>query len=298
VCDSPLPARAAITGADRLLGLAGSFEVRICDACGSGVTAPHVDEDDLAALYPAGYGSHEDSEGGALTRVLAALKAGQVSLQLRALPLNAATHRAPGRALDVGCGRGDLARGLLARGWRVDGIEPSERAAAIASARGVRVLGATLSASDLEERYDLIVMRHSLEHLPDPVADLRRVRRALAPAGFVAISLPNFAGRQRRVFGARWFHLDLPRHRVHFTPASLQLALDQAGLRASTVSTSTSVLGLPASVQYAVFGRCLAPSGLRLRAAAAVCLACFPLTWLLDRAGGERDTLHALAYAD
>jgi SAM-dependent methyltransferase len=298
VCGAPLPARAAIVGVDRLLGLPGSFVVHVCATCGSGVTAPYVAEQGLAALYPAGYGSHEETERGAPARAIAALKAVQVALILHSAPLAAATARAPGRALDVGCGRGDLARGLLARGWQVDGIEPSQRASELAAARGVRMLGATLSAASLQPQYDLVVLRHSLEHLPDPVADLQRVRGALAAGGHVAISLPNFASWQRRWFASRWFHLDVPRHRVHFTPDSLALALDRAGLATHTLTRSTSVLGLPASVQYLALGRCLAPGGMRLRAIAGLCVAVFPMTSLLDRLGGERDTLHALASAD
>src|SRR5204862_5797584 len=108
--------------------------------------------------------------------------------------------------------------------------------------------------------------------------DLRTLRGALRPAGRLVISLPNFSSWQRRRFASRWFHLDLPRHRVHFTAGSLQRALDSAGLAVSSQLTSTSVLGLPASVQYALVGRCLAPGGLRLRALAAICCGVFPLT--------------------
>src|SRR5207248_566255 len=100
---------------------------------------------------------------------------------------------------------------------------------------------------------------------------------------------------QRRFFGSRWFHLDLPRHRVHFTPASLALALSQAGLAVRHQFASTSVLGLPASLQYVAIGRCIAASGPKLHASVAVCGSLFPLTWLVDHLGGELDTVHTVA---
>jgi hypothetical protein len=59
--------------------------------------------------------------------------------------------------------------------------------------------------------------------------------------------------------------LDLPRHRVHFTPAALGRALEAAGLELVRLETSTSTVDLPATLQYAVAGRCLFPDGLRLR---------------------------------
>jgi hypothetical protein len=41
----------------------------------------------------------------------------------------------------------------------------------------------------------------------------------------VLVTLPNFGGWQRRRLGEDCFHLDLPRHRAHFTPAGVESAL-------------------------------------------------------------------------
>ena len=296
ICDAELPLQAAIRGADRLLGTPGRFEVRVCRSCGAGSTSPRVAEAGLGALYPPGYGSHEQGAGGPVGALLDRLKRVQVALILRSAPLAAAAGERTGTALDVGCGRGDLARGLLDRGWRVDGVEPSERAAAIAAGHGVRVLAPTLSAlPPADGVYDLIVLRHSLEHLADPIAGLRAITALLAPGGRVAISLPNFGSWQRRSFGSRWFHLDVPRHRVHVTAGALALALRRSGLRVTAKSSSTSLLGLPASIQYAMLGRCIAPGGWRLRLCAAACVLVYPLARALDALGGEGDTLHAIA---
>jgi SAM-dependent methyltransferase len=296
VCTAPLASRASLHGVDRLLGLPGRYEVLICGSCGTGCTGPPLEAAGLAGLYPRGYGSHEDNSGSRYGALADRLKRVQVAVLLHTQPFAGVLGDVPGRALDVGCGRGDLAAALIARGWSVDGVEPTPRAAATAAARGVDVVGPTVAEATLAgSGYDLIVMRHSLEHVLDPVDDLQRLRGALRARGRVVISLPNFSSWQRRRFGSRWFHLDLPRHRVHFTPASLRLALERAGLTTRSQFTTTSVLGLPASIQYLLVGRCLAPGGLRLRALAVLCCALFPLTWLTDRLGGERDTVHSVA---
>ncbi len=142
--------------------------------------------------------------------------------------------------------------------------------------------------------YDVAILRHSLEHLTDPVGDLRRVAAALRPGGLVLITVPNFGGWQARRFGSRWYHLDLPRHRVHFGPETLDRALDGAGLELVELGTSTSTVGLPASLQYAVAGRCLFPTGMPLRVASGLCVLAYPVAWPLDRIGGG-DLLHAVA---
>jgi 2-polyprenyl-3-methyl-5-hydroxy-6-metoxy-1,4-benzoquinol methylase len=294
-CGAALLELPSIVGGDRLLATPGAFEVRVCPRCGAGRTGPPASASELSGFYGDGYGAHEDGASDPLAIVLRRLKRVQSSAILTREPFSSALGTRAGRALDVGCGRGDLAGALIARGWRVGGIEPSARAAAIAERRGVEIVGATLEAAGLDGGYDLVVLRHSLEHLPDPVGDLRRVREALRPGGRVVISVPNFASWQRRRFGADWFHLDLPRHRTHFTAASLRWALNSADLEIGEQFTSTSVLGLAGSLQYAAFHRCLAPGGARLRLLGALCCAVFPATWLADRLGGEADTLHVIA---
>jgi SAM-dependent methyltransferase len=294
LCDEALPELPSIVGGDRLLARPGAFDVRICPRCGAGSSGPPLSQSELSGFYGEGYAAHEDAAG-PLARAMRRLKRMQSSAILRRAPFSGALGERPGRALDIGCGRGDLAAALLARGWRVAGVEPSERAAAIAGRRGVEVLGGTLATAALDESYDVVVFRHSLEHLPDPVGDLGRVREALRPGGRVVISVPNFGSWQRRRFGADWFHLDLPRHRTHFTAASLGYAMRRAGLSVGEQFTTTSILGLPGSLQYAAIHRCLAPGGLRLRMLGALCSAAFPITWLIDRIGGEGDTLHLVA---
>jgi hypothetical protein len=54
-------------------------------------------------------------------------------------------------------------------------------------------------------------------------------------------------------------------------------------------------VGLWASVQYRVWGRCLFPEGLALRVAAGLCALGLPLATLADRLGGGGDLLHATA---
>ena len=110
-------------------------------------------------------------------------------------------------------------RGL---GYRADGIDPSPR-------------GAEISRATIEEHtardLDAVVMWHSLEHVPDPVAAMRRVREMLRPGGVLVVAAPNIASLQASVGGAVWFHLDLPRHRTHLTPAGLRALMSRAAIQ-------------------------------------------------------------------
>ena len=176
------------------------------------------------------------------------------------------------------------------------GVEPDALACERAREVGVDARHGTLADVELEaDAYDLVIFRHSLEHTADPVGDLRKVARALRPGGTLLISVPNFASRWRRVFGSRWFPLDLPRHRTHFTPEGMRRALEQAGLRTTDISHASISVSLPASIQYALAGRCLFPGGLSLRIASGIAGLLLPLTALIDRVLRTGDELNAVA---
>jgi SAM-dependent methyltransferase len=151
-------------------------------------------------------------------------------------------------------------------------------------------------ASFDDRKFDAAVLRQSLEHTIDPLGDLRRLRPMLRGGGLVAISVPNFAGWQARRLRSRWFHLDVPRHRVHFTPDGLARLLVQAGFERIEVRLGTSAVGLPASIQYRLAGRCLFPSGLALNVASGLAALTMPVASVANRGGGG-DLLHALAHA-
>jgi SAM-dependent methyltransferase len=286
----------SIQAPDRLHGGPGAYQVARCPSCGAGVTLPPVSDERLADFYPRNYGPYDERMNPVERLASRTIRAFQGWNALRSMPLSALRGRDRGRGLDVGCGRGDLAASLIRRGWTMAGVEPSPAACAVAAARGVDVQCGTLSSVPLErEAYDAAVFRHSLEHTSDPVAALRVVEAALAPAGLVLITVPNFGSWQARRFAGRWYHLDLPRHRVHFTPTALDRALRVAGFDVLAISTSSSAVGLPASLQYRVVGRCLFPDGFALRAAAGLCALTLPVTLALDSARGGGDLLHAVA---
>jgi SAM-dependent methyltransferase len=281
---------------DRLCGLPGTFSVACCESCGLGVTLPAADASELESYYPTTYGAYE-LPGGLLRLLSVTIQRLQCWQALRTAPLKRLAGAPARRLLDVGCGRGDLGAWFVRHGWWVVGIEPSAGACAVARSRGVDTRHGTLADVELEPGgYDAVVFRQSLEHVADPLADLRRAHDALHDGGIAIVSVPNFGCWQRRRFGAHWFHLDLPRHRFHFTPDSLHATLARAGFEQVEICTSSSPIGLPASIQYALTGRCLFPAGLKLRIAVAMCAPVAPLAWLLDRLAGEGDVLHAVAF--
>jgi SAM-dependent methyltransferase len=141
------------------------------------------------------------------------------------------TLKPAGRLLDFGCGNGAFASHMSAAGFDAVGIEPFSLGLPLTGER-LRLIRAPLD--DVEGElglFDVITMWHVLEHLRDPVAILERLAAHLAPDGVLVVSVPNFSSVQRGVFQGSWFHLDPPRHLIHFEPSTLNECLGRAGLR-------------------------------------------------------------------
>jgi SAM-dependent methyltransferase len=77
-----------------------------------------------------------------------------------------------------------------------------------------------------------VVIRNVLEHLFDPNAEIREIRRILKPNGYVYLKVPNVEFEHgfncRLVFGKEHV-FEPPYHLNYFSPASLQKFLDKSG---------------------------------------------------------------------
>ncbi len=71
--------------------------------------------------------------------------------------------------------------------------------------------------------------------------------------------------------------------------------MELAGLQAKDISHASISVSLPASIQYALVGRCLFPGGLSLRIAAGFAGLLLPLSGLLDLILRTGDELNAVA---
>lgn len=214
-------------GWDRLHGLPGSFPVVRCLNCKSSYLVRRPA--DLASYYPAD--SYAAYEGAGMNRHYSRAPGRGYGLRRRRELLRS-LKPGGGTLLDVGCGTGDFLVVMRDRpDWRVEGLEPSSDASRYArEVRGLSVRQGMLPLSDLPGHYyDVIMMWHVLEHIPDLVAALEEVRRLLRIGGLLVVAIPAVDSLEANLFGQYWAGYDVPRHLVAFSRSSLRDFLIRSG---------------------------------------------------------------------
>jgi SAM-dependent methyltransferase len=132
------------------------------------------------------------------------------------------------KILDVGCGRGRLLGILHRAGFRhLSGIDPYV-ASDVEVTPGVTVRKRTLES--LNERFDLIMFHHVLEHIADGAQALHHAARLLSPGGRILVRVPTVDGVAWERYRENWSGLDAPRHFFLHSRSSLGLLAGQAGL--------------------------------------------------------------------
>ena len=107
-----------------------------------------------------------------------------------------------GRALELGCYKGDSTQWLMQRYEDLTVIEAASDLVEAARARfgaKVKFLCNTFEACDLAEEFDAIFLINTLEHLDDPVVVLRKIRSWLSPAGRLFVLVPNAQAPSRQI---------------------------------------------------------------------------------------------------
>jgi SAM-dependent methyltransferase len=240
-------------GSDRLQRLPGIFRVVRCRPCGLLRQNPRPTAETIGAYYPETYEPYSPSlrdESNSLRR----LDRWYGMAKRRRL---IEKHQATGRILDVGCATGNFLAEMKRTGrWQAVGIEPNEPAALRARAsNGLDVRTGRLA--DLEAppaSFDVVTLWNVVEHVHEPIDDLRRAVALLKPGGWLVLSLPNLDSLEVRLFGRGWCGWDLPRHLYFFSRATLGSAL--AGLDLTQVER---VYLSGSQISFALSLRCLYP---------------------------------------
>jgi len=228
-------ARYAFTTEDRLHPIPGRFDSYRCFRCGVLFLHPFPTDVVLARHYPEEeyYAYQEEREnqssglGGYLKNLALSRSSWAGKLLRRLARLRgsevwevAAWFPSGSTVLDIGCGNGAYLAIFKKFGFDCYGIETSPKAAAIARQRGFLVEEKDGEAF-FKKKFDVILLRHTFEHLANPKEVLKSCRRLIKETGRLVITVPSFGSVSFFLFRSAYWQVDAPRHLFCFTPAGL-----------------------------------------------------------------------------
>jgi 2-polyprenyl-3-methyl-5-hydroxy-6-metoxy-1,4-benzoquinol methylase len=236
---SPFWSRKTVTS-DFESGL-GDFDIKYCSRCQVGFTDPYPTEATSGFLY-------EEKTSGDFDRIQDSWIDGIKNHLAGGLLKKIAPASDPARVrrfLDYSCGNARFASlaAQLFSGAEIDAVDYQEKPPAIFSTpQRMRYIQAADFAK-MTQRYDLIFLRHVLEHTHRPVELIRLLASRLQPTGVLYIEVPNLRSGCARVFGGKWKGYYAPRHIFHFTRESLAEIIELAGLQGRVEKTEMPLMG-------------------------------------------------------
>lgn len=145
--------------------------------------------------------------------------------------------REGGKLLDIGCGVGAFLEAVSKeRMWDIYGVEPSDYVFRLAHEKfGDNIIKGTLEEANFKNKsFDVVTLWNVLEHVPDPFALLKEVRRILKDDGLLIIAVPNVKYYLLKCFIVKViFHKNVSwyptEHLYHFSLKTLEKLTNKAG---------------------------------------------------------------------
>ena len=155
-----------------------------------------------------------------------------------------------GRMLDFGFGSGGYLLRMKDLGWESWGVEIDSQSVKSMNEIGVRAFHNLWDLEIPNDYFDHVIAYHSIEHVFDPKAVLKRLQDIIKPGGKIHMGVPNFNSFAGRAFRGYWDNLGVPIHPYVFTTASATKYLKDAGFRNISVRYASYPEGLLGSLQF------------------------------------------------
>lgn len=191
------------------------------------ITSPQPSLDALGKYYESvDYISHTDSKRSLFEKAYHFVK--KIALKNKLNLINS-LQADKGRILDIGAGTGDFLSVAKQDGWQTVGVEPSDKAKAIAKKKGVSFVEQT---TELESHsFDVITMWHVLEHVPNLDNQIKELKRLLKTNGTLIVAVPNFKSFDAKYYGKFWAAYDVPIHFWHFSKKAIKMLFEKEGMQ-------------------------------------------------------------------
>ena len=191
------------------------------------VTSPKPHIEILPEYYKSeAYISHTDSKKSFTDKIYQQVKKFMLLKKLKWIEKK---YPEKGRLLDIGAGTGEFLFEAKKRGWKVNGIEPDEKARKLAFEKGIKLV--ENSSHFKSEKFDVISLWHVFEHVYDIRTQVIELEQLLKKDGLLIIAVPNFQSYDAKYYREFWAAYDVPRHLSHFSQNSFKYLFSRTGFK-------------------------------------------------------------------
>ena len=202
----------------------------MCTRCPTLYSRKRFDEQSLAIFYSKFYremytGSSVPTDGWFEEQVSSGIK---ILSQLKGLGV--ISHDLSGKhVLEVGCGSGGILVPFTEIGAEVVGIDFDDTYMEAGRKRGLNLIDQSIYEFQADNKFDLIILKDVLEHLPDLNLVLQRLKGLLSESGDIYIQVPTFEGLEFLGYKNDFLRYFQNAHIVHFSEASLNYIFAKNG---------------------------------------------------------------------
>lgn len=225
LCGSVTPVNDIVVLCQDRYGL--PMQMVVCKQCSLGRTDPVLDDASLASFYEFEFSRlHRGATSPTEKYLEYVIPAGESLYKFleTQIPTGDLTTVA-----EVGCATGANLLPFQSAGKQVVGFDFDESYMAYGKDRGVAMQYGDYKESLPHESQDLLILSHVLEHLPDPVSELRELALRVKAGGFLYVEVPGiFSITQRWKHTPGLYHQN--DHIYHFHEAYLRAVFESLGL--------------------------------------------------------------------
>jgi ubiquinone/menaquinone biosynthesis C-methylase UbiE len=204
-----------------------------CNKCGLIYLNPRPTQKTISQFYPEEYRPFINKKNGFIDRFKSLLIKNDIRVFKKLM------NREDLKILEVGCANGSYLSQLKKMSkFEVTGVEFSPLVAGYArKTYDINVISGTIfDAKFQDSSFDIVIMRHVLEHVYNPSETIQEIGRILKKDGIFYGIVPNTKCIEVKIFKKWWPGWDLPRHLYDFNPDTIRIILEKNGFQDIDIS--------------------------------------------------------------